>query len=71
MTATTAPPIGCPHSSPADAVVRIILEEQRAYAEGRPPRTPCPCCGSGVAVGGTAPCVVCLNPERERQRLAR
>ena len=59
--------LGCRHRTIAQTLHVIQLEDAMADAEGRPPRTPCPCCGGGVAVAGVRPCVGCYHRERERQ----
>ena len=60
--------LGCRHKSRAETLETIQMELRMAIATDNAPRTPCPCCGGGVAVGGVDWCVVCFQVEREQRR---
>ncbi len=61
--------LGCVHRTRQEAVDALISEDTSAWYEFREPRTPCPCCGGGVAIGGVDPCIVCFARTRRRRRV--
>ena len=70
-TASRSSALGCKHKTVEYTLETIAMEKRMAIAADRSPRTPCACCGGGVAVGGVDPCVICYQRERGRRRKAR